>query len=665
AVYTELTHVQAKAVRDVVNGVAPNSGPVFSSQIAGSAAWQIIMENPAQIQHISLLTNDGSHANASHGNTTQRNWFSNLWHKFVAVITTVAGEIYTFVLDSVAAVGDFIMSVLNKAGLLISQAIDWLSALFNWNDILQVQDQLETGFNECMQGLSDGMAAMRSSFDSFMDSSIVSIDEAIDSLISQVQPADEQATLGSTLAPAKDGAIQAQYRSVQAQWGTATLTDHVNATQSTLPPVTLSSGMDTIIDNLINRLNALINNPQYSAPFNQAKQDLMNYFKNPDAVPNILNLGIIDLLNIIKSITNLAMETLKLVIDTLFDYAQQAIALMCRLLNQPLTIPVLSPLYSSITTSSQYPQGKTLSFLSLGALLIAIPTTVTYKLIHGVHAFENGARTARTENPYLNLLVYPIVGAYSRLLIGVTDAWLDRQSLIPQPAAVPDTALELVASLLNWFGTGIAQWMDQKFSGRSMMELLTISSTGLNEDNPEEVARFFESLCWDYRWAYVAADAICFGVELGRSSVKRYRLMRNTNDPVTGFPIGAVIHTLMACPMLAFQVGKLTQDIIVVNSRTYENAEHKRELLAAASLNGAGNILDTFTDFAEAPYRMINIDLRETSVVQPETAPAMEAANIALNVAIVGIDIGVRVLAGVIAAITPSLVALGTEPEPE
>lgn len=631
--------IQPQFVRAVVAQVAPNGGPVFTEQTTPSA-WNQLLSNPASMKSITFCADTGSGTIRS-----QRSFLSDLWHKFVVVVETVADDVMTFVLDTIEAVGDFVMAILQKAGLLLDEAVQWLSALFNWDDILATHVWIKDTVNAGLTEVINGIGTMRTCFDALMESSIIEIDATFDRIIAQLTPAEGQTTLGEAAQPVAAVQQQMDQSSVQLRWGTTTFTDNAGGVQSTSPVATLPAALTAALDDMTTRVNQILDRPATREAFDNAVRDFKAIFEQPGSLQHVLDLGLAGLLEAIKGIANLALDVVKIVVDTLLTFAQSALAYVQEAMNQELTIPVLSSLYRSITTDSQgdNPNGSPLTVMDLTALLIAIPATVVTKLVQegGMDLSGVGITRHTLQRSTVSPSALVIAMLTPAILIGPTDALGDQCEVDPKELEKPDGWPEFVICLLNIGSNSVQLIMEGMVSGRPIGDLLTFNMGDLGAGK-QKTANFYQSLEWDYQWLYVFGDSIAFFVE---ASYLRYRLMRNSTIDsvvVANLPVGAAIHSAIALPLIVIHAIRAGSANEVVNEMQITDQQARAELLASIWLGFVGNIVNRIPDVSKVFFRIENLALRALYEV-PATEEQAESEQALLNALSWVIDEGSRI----------------------
>jgi hypothetical protein len=98
-----------------------------------------------------------------------------------------------------------------------------------------------------------------------------------------------------------------------------------------------------------------------------------------DSPAALLKFGVMQLLRIVREVVIVACDLTDALITLMLKLLGKVIAGVKELLNLPIDIPVISPLYRSLT-------GESLSVIDAACLLIAVPGTILFKVVHGGEA---------------------------------------------------------------------------------------------------------------------------------------------------------------------------------------------------------------------------------------------------------------------------------------
>lgn len=272
---------------------------------------------------------------------------TGLWH----LVATIAGKIYSAVLDSVEAVVAAVTWVYNAIKVSIEDIIKFLEFLFEWQDIITTHNVLKNVFLQTAQYAIDGLQGAKAE---------------IAAIFTQLQndlntwadiPGLDQ-TPGET---AMSNLPSSSLTSAPSNLGVHHFQGNVELSSSSYAP-------SSVADAIFNDLVALLQNEETDVQnaFQQIKTQIIDQFSN-------LSLSEI-IKRFIAIVGDLILQTAENIINTLIDVLSQLVAGLVDALNAKLDIPILSWLYNLLT-------GNDLSFLDLGCLIAAIPVTLIYKAV--------------------------------------------------------------------------------------------------------------------------------------------------------------------------------------------------------------------------------------------------------------------------------------------
>ncbi len=160
------------------------------------------------------------------------------------------------------------------------------------------------------------------------------------------------------------------------------------------PPVSANASIDgdDPVTILIGQLQGIVQDFETG----QAKEHLqqaITYFEslgtqlttNPDAA---LMSGLAGMVQILASLAQLSLETVKSIIDAISKVLMALVQLVNAAITTPWPIPFVSPFYTYITTYNSSEPGQ-LTALDLGCLLLAVPSTLLYKIVKNKAPFAS------------------------------------------------------------------------------------------------------------------------------------------------------------------------------------------------------------------------------------------------------------------------------------
>jgi hypothetical protein len=270
-----------------------------------------------------------------------------------------AGKVYSFVCDTIAAIGKALSWVFAKIKVAIEKLIDFIGFIFKWGDILQFSDSIVTYVNVCLEYGEDQIEALDDKAKTF-------IDDLRKQLKNRVQPdaVSANTTTKDTSATADTDDVK---HGVGYNWSTYQL-NHGGFQKDSSMAISspLSDDQDALKDiwnDFVNEIGVV------TKMVNDIASTLCAMF---DANTNsadlfaVLTDDMIDALcDSLQNIVDIALKSIVLVMQKFNDLGSHVIE-----------IPVLTALWKLIS------QGRDFTVFNFVALVMAIPATVLYKLIN-------------------------------------------------------------------------------------------------------------------------------------------------------------------------------------------------------------------------------------------------------------------------------------------
>ncbi|KAJ7430440.1 hypothetical protein B0H11DRAFT_942767 [Mycena galericulata] len=288
-------------------------------------------------------------------------WFVDAWH----FVVKIAGKVYNFLLKGLSYVWKAIHFVLQDIlHIPIDNIIEWLGFIFEWGDIKETHNMIVAMANAAMDYTVDKVQDFRATVDNLF--------EKADKWIAQLDtiPLDMRKNQLSGKTANAQVAGNQEYSTVQsapgANWSSYQL-KHGGVGKSL---AALDPGPEDPLVSFWNDLRDTLS--EIEKTMKDAFQDFLLIFQKDRhfTLEQLLaHLGIDLLRHILKILRKIA--------DGIIDLVAVFTTLAQKLMNAPIDIPLLSPLYRWISG------GNDLTALDAMALLIAIPTTVLFKLITG------------------------------------------------------------------------------------------------------------------------------------------------------------------------------------------------------------------------------------------------------------------------------------------
>jgi hypothetical protein len=282
----------------------------------------------------------------------------NIAHFFVQVSNTI----YTAILDTVEVVSSAIEFVFKQIKVFFEDLVAWLGFVFNWSDIIRTHKVIKNVAKQYAWDAVDQIDALRAHLENGFGELRNFIDgESWDN-------ADLPTDVIGEIQNGKYNRVPAG-NSPQSNWAA----HHTNnglrsasaATAGSLPGVDMSSS----VMGLLETLQKAVKNEE------QVLKSAVNQIQ-AQIVDDICNLSPITLIQkVLRILGGFVVDTAKNILLTLVDLMRSFMSGLLDLLDTPLEIPIISPMYKLITG------GDELSCLDVICLIAAIPATLVYKIV--------------------------------------------------------------------------------------------------------------------------------------------------------------------------------------------------------------------------------------------------------------------------------------------
>lgn len=271
----------------------------------------------------------------------------------------------------------------------IEEAIDWLKALFNWNDIINTKNVIEACLNGIMTKLVENFnpnspVYAGTLFDKYMD-------ELESSVLSGFDKAKEHFSRHQTFAqcadsvPYPEGARPignnpldpASLQGAQTSNGTQTNYVHTHVNNYTNQGGTFPTGdgsSDNILQSFFESIERNLKQGKFKDEHMKTIDSLKSIFSDP---ANFANVVMYDIITAFEDLVDILLKVIQGVIDALISLTGGAIAGFQVMMNKPINIPVISWIYREV---AHHP----LTILDLFCLILAVPVTLLYKLTFGL-----------------------------------------------------------------------------------------------------------------------------------------------------------------------------------------------------------------------------------------------------------------------------------------
>lgn len=283
----------------------------------------------------------------------------NLIEEGYKIVIEIAGQVLNFIVDTAKKVVAFVEKIFNSIKAFFKDLFEFLAFLFNWDDILATKEALK-GYT---LNLFD---SFETNVGNFQDYVVSLIQELQDDVRAKLQLDDIEDVRKTHKADGTDS--RTNWVGSKKEYISKGKSQGINSLPAEIKDSFLNA-FDEIIPYLIKYKDLLINSLSSVA-------DKFSAFFMGD-------LSLIDFLKYFAlSLANVGLELAKDLVTLLFNALKAAIRVVKETLIFSIEIPFFSALYTKISG------GAKLSLLDVVCLLVAVPTTVAYKIGVGEAPFK-------------------------------------------------------------------------------------------------------------------------------------------------------------------------------------------------------------------------------------------------------------------------------------
>jgi Concanavalin A-like lectin/glucanases superfamily len=346
--------------------------------VGGSSFWHDLCNFPHDIDHAikkAALT-------VSHIEMDAENAILKVTMALANDVTQVLNLVIHTVEDIVSAV----KTVFRYIGRAVDDAIHWLKSLFDWTDVLNTKNILETLLNAMMSRLEENLnpnsqVYAGAIFDkyfqdlvSYINQGFTNAESAFSSTpsINDVASSQTYPTQAASMGP--DALHPTNMSNAQSANSTHCNFVHNHAVNygsqgGSFPAADMGVG---VLQTLFDKIDASIN----QEPYKTAQMESITNLKGLTA-KNFADVVIFDIINAIQKTVMLLLDVVQNLVDEIISLMGSALSTMQSMFNQPINIPVISWIYKKISDHS-------LTMLDLFCLTTALPATLLYKLTFGM-----------------------------------------------------------------------------------------------------------------------------------------------------------------------------------------------------------------------------------------------------------------------------------------
>jgi hypothetical protein len=281
---------------------------------------------------------------------------------------------------------DVIEGIFAKIKAFLTELINWLSFFFDWNDILRTKSAIKYNIQQSivlmdsvlLYGETQLPAGLRR-----LASELKQYFQSIKSDIAQ-QSVNGYKAAHPLPAPFVDGQ---SHNIVLSNYMDGIGSGEVKPSVARAHDARVSALADSILEQLTALETAVPNQPG----FTQARDYVASLAQgtNQDA-DTLLTTTLVTILEQLVDLLSSGLALLASAVEKLFQAIRAVLRLLSSVLEEPIYVPLVSDLYEWLT-------GDELTAIELMSLLVAVPVTLVYKIIHNAAPFDNAQELAAFE----------------------------------------------------------------------------------------------------------------------------------------------------------------------------------------------------------------------------------------------------------------------------
>jgi hypothetical protein len=286
-------------------------------------------------------------------------------------VVTIAGEVFTFVIDCVEKAVEALMAVLGALGTIIKDLLQFVKFLFSWGDISLTKDVIKNTLKLYLDSCIDSIADMESSISGML----TDLENKIN-VWADIPPTAGAEPLTSS---------QSSYTHDAYSTPTTYLPDYLtaNINNARFSGVSLAvDGLEAIITTFVDAIEG------EEDVIKRAVDQLNTQLLDDDKYKTMSFLDILQ--TIMGIVADTIIESAEVLLDATVELIEGLYDALIVFLDTPIWIPVISNLLEDI-----FGYEISLSLLDIFCYIGAIPGTIVYKLLNGEAPFSEDDPTTQ------------------------------------------------------------------------------------------------------------------------------------------------------------------------------------------------------------------------------------------------------------------------------
>lgn len=361
----------------------------------------------------------------------------------VVVHDIVGDKVWNFIVTTIDDAVQALTAFLSDVATNLDAVIQWLSYLFDWDDILATHNMIVAQVNSSATQFVGALGSLISDVDTFFQNAETNVTTFFQNMEQQLTGQTFQGLQQSYGNLSSVTTQSGSDTTVQMQWLLYKV--RANAGGSSAAAMAFDDSLTTMIGDYFAGVGQTIqSSPQFEslpADLQSAVTSIADLFKKGKA-----GVTVDAFLNLISDVVVTLLQLANSAIDGFITLVQDALTLLLTALSTPIDIPWVSSFYQAIS-------GNPLSLLDLFALLVAIPTTIIYKIITGTTPSDS--EVAETSGQVNWVAIGYVVATIVMALVWVIADLTDLNSAITKGIAAASAVYYLLGFALMVAATQI------------------------------------------------------------------------------------------------------------------------------------------------------------------------------------------------------------------
>ncbi|WP_297337541.1 hypothetical protein [Algoriphagus sp.] len=326
-------------------------------------------------------TNVLSHSFLDEAGHTLGDFFHSIWMKAqqvvefvvervtegVRFVIKIGEQVLNWIVKTVQEIGAFVQRVFEAIGVFFKDLFDFLAFLFDWDSIVQTKNAYKGFVNNSLESLRLEIGNIKHFIDTTLEREIAKFSPELVIIPEQM---DQVKASNPSAGPGPDP---------RSNWLNSKK-DYLNHSKESGGNKRMPDEFSTVFEDLIRRLQPILQ--ETGVGFLHEIQLVGEEFQN--VISGKISFGQF-LQFALQKLAGTGLFLLKQFIDVLLETLEALLEAAYVGLNKEWQIPIISELYKKVSG------GDAMSFLDVMCLLVAIPTTILYKIAENKAPFESPA----------------------------------------------------------------------------------------------------------------------------------------------------------------------------------------------------------------------------------------------------------------------------------